>query len=326
MARIKKRGLDYFPMNTDFMQSRIVRRIMKREGDGALATLLGVLSCIYSGEGYYVKADDSFYEDLSDTLFNQEEADVRRIVALAVEIGFFHAGLFAEQGILTSNDIQRQFLFCTKKRGSRLIDPCFSLLSEEDLAAIAASGKKTQTAKKCTESTRNANLSTEKADFTYFGTQSIAKQSIAQQSIEKKSKEQHSTAYGVDQTPLSDDARRKEEKERGDEFHQGPRAEPTETGSAGQAGIRPEVGERGRQGITAAYLQGIAPPNDGERRNLPGLLENLRLFQVPLNEQHVIILKSNFGLIGHPVWKGFCTLRESRGKIRFPGRYLLSLL
>lgn len=53
MCRIKKRGLDYFPIDIDFMQNRLVRRIMKREGEGSLATLFGALSCIYGGEGYY---------------------------------------------------------------------------------------------------------------------------------------------------------------------------------------------------------------------------------------------------------------------------------
>lgn len=37
MSRIKKRGLDYFPVDIDFMNNRLVRRIMKREGEGALA-------------------------------------------------------------------------------------------------------------------------------------------------------------------------------------------------------------------------------------------------------------------------------------------------
>ena len=50
MSRIKKRGLDYFPLNTDFMHDRLVRRIMKREGDGSFAILLGALSCIYADE------------------------------------------------------------------------------------------------------------------------------------------------------------------------------------------------------------------------------------------------------------------------------------
>ena len=31
MGRLKQ-GLDYFPLSTDFMHDRIVRRVMKREG------------------------------------------------------------------------------------------------------------------------------------------------------------------------------------------------------------------------------------------------------------------------------------------------------
>ena len=34
MGRIKQ-GLDYFPLNTDFMHDRVVRRVMKREGGGS---------------------------------------------------------------------------------------------------------------------------------------------------------------------------------------------------------------------------------------------------------------------------------------------------
>ena len=38
MAKIKKAGLDYFPVDTGYMQDRLMRRIMKREGDGAART------------------------------------------------------------------------------------------------------------------------------------------------------------------------------------------------------------------------------------------------------------------------------------------------
>ena len=85
MPRIKKRGLDYFPLNTDFIYNRLVRRIMKREGDAALSVLIEVLSYIYSGEGYYVRADNLFYEDLSSNLYEKSSEDVKRIVALAME-------------------------------------------------------------------------------------------------------------------------------------------------------------------------------------------------------------------------------------------------
>ena len=39
MGRIKQ-GLDYFPLSTDFMHDRIVRRVMKREGDSAFTVLI----------------------------------------------------------------------------------------------------------------------------------------------------------------------------------------------------------------------------------------------------------------------------------------------
>lgn len=36
-------GIGNFPMNTDFIHDRLVRRIMKREGDAALTILLCTL-------------------------------------------------------------------------------------------------------------------------------------------------------------------------------------------------------------------------------------------------------------------------------------------
>ena len=68
----------------------------------------------------------------------------------------------------------------------------------------------------------------------------------------------------------------------------------------------------------------MQPPPDGVNRNLDGLLFNLRQLRISPPEQRAIILKSNFGAIGHPMWKGFSTIRESCGKIRQPGRFLLS--
>ena len=100
MARIKKKGLDYFPLNTDFIHDRAVRRLMKREGDSALGILVEILSYIYAGEGYYVRADRLFYEDLSAGLYEKSADDVERIVRLAVEYGLFDAALFERSCIL----------------------------------------------------------------------------------------------------------------------------------------------------------------------------------------------------------------------------------
>lgn len=101
MARIRKRGLDYFPINTDFVRDRRMRRVMKREGEGALVVVLNAIASIYEGEGYYVRADDAFYEDQADCLFRRDADDVRRILDFAAECGFFDRQLLHERGVLT---------------------------------------------------------------------------------------------------------------------------------------------------------------------------------------------------------------------------------
>lgn len=147
MSRIKKRGLDYFPVDIDFMNNRLVRRIMKREGEGALATLMCTLACIYGGEGYYVLADELFYDDLATNLYNQSADDVKRILGLAIEYGIFHPGIFSQYGVLTSGEIQSQYLFSTKRRKSAVIDERFRIgngREEEEEAPGRESEEKTE--------------------------------------------------------------------------------------------------------------------------------------------------------------------------------------
>ena len=137
MARIKKTGLDYFPLDTQFVNNRTVRRIMKHRGDAALAVLINIYCAIYSGQGYYVEASDVFYEDLADNLFTLDTDDVRQIVGLALEYGMFHQGLYSRYGILTSEGIQRQYLFSAKRRSTVRMDGRFCLLPPVEAPAPA---------------------------------------------------------------------------------------------------------------------------------------------------------------------------------------------
>ena len=116
MARIKKKGLDYFPLNTDFIHDRAVRRLMKREGDSALGILVEILSYIYAGEGYYVRADRLFYEDLSAGLYEKSADDVERIVRLAVKYGLFDAVLFERRDVYKRQAFSFSHLFSSIKR------------------------------------------------------------------------------------------------------------------------------------------------------------------------------------------------------------------
>ena len=132
MGRIE-RGLDYFPMNTDFIHDRMVRRIMKHEGDAAFVVLVETFSYIYAGYGYYISVDKEFYDEFAGRLFNTELDDVQRVIALAVEYGLFDAGLFSQYDILTSADIQRQYHFIASHRTGLLMQPEYCLLETEEL-------------------------------------------------------------------------------------------------------------------------------------------------------------------------------------------------
>lgn len=371
MSRIKKRGLDYFPLDIDFLQNRLVRRIMKREGDGALATLVSAFSCIYGGEGYYVFTDAFFYEDISANLYHQTAEDVKRILTLAAEYGIFDVTLFRECGVLTSAGIQRQYLFSTKRRKSSAIDNRFNLITDEQEDDDAgkqeeAAGLFPETSGSATEvsaalpevsttlpesamvTSQNVTLIPENVAS---GTHSIAQQSIAQRSIEYP-------LLNSSPSGRTQDADRESAEGDGEEenFLSSPATPASLAAFAtfaapaafvvpvspavsvssvvhASSAVPPSVPlassvaplRHPRKEWTDEDICRMQPPSDGVNRNLDGLLFNLRQLRISPPEQRAIILKSNFGAIGHPMWKGFSTIRESCGKIRQPGRFLLSL-
>lgn len=199
MARIKKKGLDYFPLNTDFIHDRAVRRLMKREGDSALGILVEILSYIYAGEGYYVRADRLFYEDLSAGLYEKSADDVERIVRLAVEYGLFDAVLFERSCILTSVEIQRQYLFSTRRRSISHLEVGYCLLADDepadnkdDMKEQPAFGSEETEGGKSVSVGDNVTFIPENVTS---GTHSIAQNSTSEHSVAQQSKEQPPSAF-----------------------------------------------------------------------------------------------------------------------------------
>ena len=350
MPRIKKQGLDYFPLNTDFIHDRLVRRIMKREGDASLSVLIEVLSYIYSGEGYYVCADALFYEDLSSNLYEKTSDDIRRIVSLAVEYGIFDAALHAKYGILTSADIQRQYLFSTKRRNVSHLDPAYSLISEELLARPSGkngagnrSSQPRETVNSVNETSMESSVTADeqggsdelevnvnRAENGSFipenvtsGTHSIAQNSIAEHSVAKNRKDSPSPSSPEAECGNTESGNPKGEEEKEKEERGGKEGGKEENFL--EKNTEAPLPSKRRE-WTNETLSELQPPTDGIGRNYDGLLYNMRLYGIPPMEQYAIIRKSNFGAIGGPVWKGFCALRDSCGKIKMPGRYLLSVM
>lgn len=104
------------------------------------------MSYLYSGEGYYVRADTDFCDELSDQLFSTDNDTVRRVIRLFLEYGLFDSALYERYSILTSEDVQRQYLFITKRRSRHHICPDYCLLPEEKTTdeqpdTVAATGE-----------------------------------------------------------------------------------------------------------------------------------------------------------------------------------------
>lgn len=317
MARIKKKGLDYFPLNTDFIHDRAVRRLMKREGDSSLGILIEVLSYIYAGEGYYVDADRLFYEDLSAGLYEKSADDVERVIRLAVEYGLFDSGLFERERILTSVEIQRQYLFSTRRRSVSPLEAAYCLLVNEEVA-----DNKTGAGDKSPAESEKTELeeSITGGDNVTFIPENVTSSthSIAQNSTAENSKE-----HPLFNSPLETAGEKAGRKKEREEI-----SSASSCGGEGSGSVKQKqcTQRKCTQNYTQETIDTLSPPADGTSRNYAGLLDNLRSYGIPPSEQYAIILKSNFGAIGGAVWRGIATLRGSGGKIKLPGRYLLSVV
>lgn len=304
MGRIKQ-GLDYFPLNTDFMHDRVVRRIMKREGDSAFAILLYALSYIYSGEGYYVRADNEFYDELSDQLFDTDNDSVHRVLRLAAEYGFFDSDIYERYHVLTSADIQRQYLFITKRRNHLPIATIYRLLPEEGGTTEVASPTPKPTSKIQVIENKTTN---------YEEDNDAETRDIVTPASENVTESPNiATKFEVI---------KRKEKEKKENILPNP---PSTKGGDEGGGID-ETTKRKKSDLTQEDIDRMQAPADGQLRNLSGLRDNLLLYRISPPEQYAIILKSNYGIIGSPVWKGISNIRDSGGKIKLPGHYLLSVV
>ncbi len=114
MARPLKRGLDYFPLNVDFFDQEEIFCLGAELGPKAEFVALRLLSAIYRN-GYYLEWNAMSRGALARKMELTGEF-LDRVVSRLVELGFFDAGLFASDSVLTSKQIQEVFFEVTKRR------------------------------------------------------------------------------------------------------------------------------------------------------------------------------------------------------------------
>lgn len=119
MARPIKKGLDYFPVDTNILSDLKVRRIKRKYGAESFLLYMTLLCDIYAN-CFYIHASDDYLFDLSEQA-NMPENKVLEIVLAMVEIGLFDSRLFHEKRILTSSSIQKRY-FATKSKRLEMFD------------------------------------------------------------------------------------------------------------------------------------------------------------------------------------------------------------
>lgn len=128
MARPTAKGVEYFPLNVNFINDLKVRKLLLSCGAEAIAVLIYLLSTIYKDEGYYIE----IHEDEIDLIaldVNVTPEFVLEVINKACEVRFFDVNLYENFNILTSKGIQERYLKITERRKNSVVITQFNLVN-----------------------------------------------------------------------------------------------------------------------------------------------------------------------------------------------------
>jgi DNA replication protein DnaD len=132
MARPKKIGLEYFPMDVDMDQDDKIYLIKADHGWEGFAVVIKLLMEIYGGEGYYIGWDEKKAKIFSrKNLFDLDV--VNAVINSCLEEHFFNKKLFEGHEILSSAGIQKRYMEATSRRKEVEVDGRFLLIDINEI-------------------------------------------------------------------------------------------------------------------------------------------------------------------------------------------------
>ncbi len=115
MARPLSRGIEYYPLDVDFLNDIKIRKIMKSCGPNSIAIIILLLGNIYGDEGYFMKWDEDVCFLVADAV-GAKEVYVKEVLKKCLQVDLFSNELFEKYKIITSKGIQKRFFEITKRR------------------------------------------------------------------------------------------------------------------------------------------------------------------------------------------------------------------
>lgn len=134
MARPKKKGLDYFPLDNDIFEDEKLFDLQNEYGPLGEVIYIRLL-CLINKNGYYYKFKniDTLSAMLIKSIGNRWARDkktVREIILYLAEINLFSSELM-QCNVITSRGVQRRYLKAVERRQSDIEE--YSLLEKNEL-------------------------------------------------------------------------------------------------------------------------------------------------------------------------------------------------
>lgn len=128
MARPQKKGLEYFPLNTDISHNRKVALVESEFGLKGFALVVKLFCEIYRDKGYYMEWNEESQLLVAKT-FGEPGSLVGEIVSGCLKRGIFDETVFKMFQVLTSRSIQETYLTSCSRRDRVEIEEAICLVS-----------------------------------------------------------------------------------------------------------------------------------------------------------------------------------------------------
>ena len=129
MARPRKDGLDYFPLDVNFLSDLKIKKIIRSYGAQSVAVVMSVLTTIYRDNGYFATYDDDLIFIIADEL-KLEDSYVKNVIEKLIEVDFLNKEQKEKNNILTSIGIQERYLKACERRVKTTLNATYSLLND----------------------------------------------------------------------------------------------------------------------------------------------------------------------------------------------------
>ena len=132
MARPRKKGLDYFPLDVGFLRDRKIKLLRAEFGASSVVFVLYVFCRAFEEEGYFCTWDDDELLIAAEEL-KEKPSYLSEVLSGCLKRSVFDNGVFQMFGVLTSAGIQRRYLSGCEKRDTIPIFEEYCLLEKNEI-------------------------------------------------------------------------------------------------------------------------------------------------------------------------------------------------